>query len=86
MAYHALPKFDPSAQFLTTARLPVFNGVAMTSGDAMPPLPDAPGPRRIYARQLRQLFELRKITMVEPSASTQQTKPRKEKAHGRAKG
>jgi hypothetical protein len=85
MAYHALPKFDPSAQFLATARLPVFNGVPMAPGEAMAPPPDAPGPRRLYLRQLRQLFELRKITMAEPSANPQ-TKTRKEKTHGRAKG
>ena len=84
MAYHALPKFDPSAQFLVTARLPVFNGTRMTPGEVMPPLPDDPGPRRLYSRQLRQLFDMRKITMVEPSANTQ-TKTRKEKPHGRAK-
>jgi hypothetical protein len=85
MAYRALPKFDPSAQFVVTARLPVLNGVRMTPGVVMPPLPDDPGPRRMYARQLRQLFEMRKITMVEPSANVQ-TKPRKEKPRGRAKG
>ena len=30
-----------------------------------------PGPARLYMRLLRQLYELRKITMVEPSAQTQ---------------
>ncbi len=84
MAYRALPKFDPSARFLATARLPVFNGVPMQPGEAMPPPPAEPGPARLYTRLLRQLYELRKITMVEPSAPTQ--KQRKEKpTHGRAK-
>ncbi len=85
MAYRSLPKFDPSARFLVTARLPVLNGVAMKPGDALPPPPGEPGPARVYVRLLRQLYELRKITMVEPSAHTQ--KHRKEKpTHGRAKG
>ncbi len=85
MAYRALPKFDPSATFLATARLPVFNGVRMQPGEAMPPPPEAPGPRRVYLRQLRQLFELRKFQQVEPSANPKTT-IRKEKAHGRPKG
>ena len=85
MGYRALPKFDPSATFLATARLPVFNGVPMAPGEAMPPPPDDPGPRRQYLRQLRQLFELRKIQQVE-SPAMPQSKNRKEKAHGRAKG
>jgi hypothetical protein len=86
MAYRSLPKFDPSAQFLVTARLPVLNGVPMKPGEDMPPPPAEPGPARLYTRLLRQLYELRKITMVvEPSAQTQ--KHRKEKTtHGRAKG
>ncbi len=84
MAYHALPRFDPSAQFIVTARLPVFNGIRMMPGEVMPPLPDDPGPRRLYSRQLRQLFDLRRITMVELPANPQ-TKSRKEKPHGRAK-
>ncbi len=83
MPYRSLPKFDPSATFLATVRLPVFNGVPYKPGEAMPPLPDDPGPRRVYLRQLRQLFELRRIEQVEPSANPQ-TKTRKEKAHGRA--
>jgi hypothetical protein len=86
MGYKSLPKFDPSARFLVTARLPVLNGVAMKPGDALPPPPSEPGPARVYVRLLRQLFDLRKITMVaEPSAQTQ-NKHRKEKTtHGRAK-
>jgi len=86
MGYKSLPKFDPSARFLVTARLPVLNGVAMKPGDALPPPPAEPGPARVYVRLLRQLFDLRKITMVaEPSAQTQ-NKLRKEKTtHGRAK-
>lgn len=84
MAYRALPKFDPSATFLATARLPVFNGVQMKPGEALPPPPDDPGPRRVYLRQLRQLFELRKVQQVEPPANPE-SKTRKEKAHGRAK-
>ena len=85
MAYRSLPKFDPSARFFVTARLPVLNGVAMKPGDALPPPPAEPGPARVYVRLLRQLFDLRKITMVtEPSAQTQ-SKHRKEKTHGRAK-
>ena len=86
MAYRSLPKFDPSARFLVTARLPVLNGVPMKPGEAMLPPPVEPGPARLYTRLLRQLYELRKITMVvEPSANPQ-TKPRKEKpTHGRAK-
>lgn len=86
MGYKSLPKFDPSARFLVTARLPVLNGVAMKPGDALPPPPAEPGPARVYVRLLRQLFDLRKITMVvEPSAQTQ-NKHRKEKTtHGRAK-
>ena len=84
MAYRALPKFDPSARFLVTARLPVLNGVPMKPGEAMQPPPAEPGQARLYLRQLRQLFELRKITMVEPSAIPQ-SKSRKEKPHGRAK-
>ena len=86
MGYKSLPKFDPSARFLVTARLPVLNGVAMKPGDSLPPPPAEPGPARVYVRLLRQLFDLRKITMVaEPSAQTQ-NKHRKEKTtHGRAK-
>jgi len=86
MGYKSLPKFDPSARFLVTARLPVLNGVAMKPGDALPPPPAEPGPARVYVRLLRQLFDLRKITMVaEPSAQTH-NKHRKEKTtHGRAK-
>ncbi len=84
MAYRALPKFDPSATFLATARLPLFNGVQMQPGEAMPPLPEAAGPRRVYLRQLRQLFDLRKIQQVESPAP--KSTLRKEKAHGRAKG
>ena len=84
MAYRTLPKFDPSARFLVTARLPLINGVPMNPGEAMPPPPAEPGPARLYTRLLRQLYELRKITMVEPSVQTQ--KHRKEKpTHGRAK-
>ena len=83
MAYRALPKFDPSATFLATARLPVFNGVPMKPGETMPPPPEAPGPRRVYVRQLRQLFDLRRVEQVEATAPTPK---RKEKAHhGRAK-
>jgi hypothetical protein len=85
MAYRALPKFDPSATFLATARLPVFNGAPMQPGETMPPPPEAAGPRRVYLRQLRQLFDLRKVQQVEPSANSKTT-IRKEKAHGRAKG
>jgi hypothetical protein len=85
MAYRSLPKFDPSARFLVTARLPVLNGVPMKPGEAMPIPPAEPGPARVYVRLLRQLYELRKITMAEPSASLQ-SKQRKEKTtHGRAK-
>ena len=86
MAYRSLPKFDPSATFLVTARLPVLNGVAMKAGEALPPLPTEPGPARVYVRLLRQLYDLRKVTMVaEPSAQLQ-SKHRKEKSNGRTKG
>lgn len=85
MAYRTLPKFDPSARFLATARLPVLNGVAMKPGDTLPPPPAGPGPARVYVRLLRQLYELRKITMAGPSANLH-SKQRKEKTtHGRAK-
>ena len=85
MAYRSLPRFDPSARVLVTARLPVLNGVAMKPGAALPPPPSEPGPARVYVRLLRQLYDLRKITMVvEPSAQTQNKQP-KEKTHGRAK-
>lgn len=85
MAYRSLPKFDPSARFLVTARLPVLNGVAMKPGDALPPPPAEPGPARVYVRLLRQLYELRKITMA-GSSSNLQSKQRKEKTtYGRAK-
>lgn len=83
MPYRSLPKFDPSATFLATVRLPVFNGVSFKPGEVMPSPPDEPGARRVYIRQLRQLFELRKVDQVEPSA-TLQRKNRKEKTHGRA--
>ena len=87
MAYRTLPKFDPSARFLVTARLPVLNGVPMKPGEAMPPPPAEPGPTRLYTRLLRQLYELRKITMVVESSANPQTKHRKEKpTHGRSKG
>ncbi len=86
MAYHALPKFDPSARFLVTARLPVFNGVPLKPGEAMPPRPDSPGPRRVYVRQLRQLFDLRKVTMVEPPAGPPPKSQKEKPFHGRAKG
>ena len=87
MAYRSLPKFDPSARFLVTARLPVLNGVPMKPGEAMPPPPAEPGPARLYTRLLRQLYELRKITMVVESSANPQTKHRKEKpTHGRSKG
>jgi hypothetical protein len=84
MAYRSLPKFDPSATFLATARLPAFNGVRFQPGEAMPSPPQEPGPRRVYLRQLRQLFELRKVDQVEPPV-TPQIKNRKEKLHGRTK-
>jgi hypothetical protein len=85
MAYRSLPKFDPSARFLVTARLPVLNGVPMKPGETMPTPPAEPGPARVYVRLLRQLFDLRKITMVDASANPQ-SKQRKEKTtHGRAK-
>ena len=84
MAYRSLPRFDPSASFLATARMPVFNGVLFKPGEAMPSPPDEPGPRRLYLQRMRQLFETRKVDQVEPSASPQ-TKNRKEKPHGRAK-
>jgi hypothetical protein len=81
MAYRSLPKFDPSARFLVTARLPVLNGVAMKPGEALPPSPSEPGLARVYLRLLRQLYELRKITMVvEPSATSQSKQYRKEKS------
>jgi hypothetical protein len=87
MAYRTLPRFDPSARFLVTARLPVLNGVPMKPGEAMPPPPAEPGPTRLYTRLLRQLYELRKITMVVESSANPQTKHRKEKpTHGRSKG
>lgn len=86
MAYRSLPKFDPSARFLVTARLPVLNGVAMKPGDALPPPPAEPGPARVYVRMLRQLFDLRKITMVAEPSAQPQNKQRKEKTtYGRAK-
>ena len=85
MAYRALPKFDPSATFLATARLPVYNGIPFRPGEALPPLPDDPGPRRAYVQDLRQMFDQRKVQQVEPSANPKSTN-RKEKAHGRAKG
>ena len=86
MGYKSLPKFDPSARFLVTARLPVLNGVAMKPGDALPPPPAEPGPARVYVRLLRQLFDLRKITMVAEPSAQPQNKHRKEKTtHGRAK-
>jgi hypothetical protein len=84
MPYRSLPKFDPSATFLATARLPVFNGVSFKPGEAMPSPPAEPGSRRVYLRQLRQLFDLRKVDQVEPAANPQ-IKTRKEKPHGRAK-
>ena len=85
MAYRTLPKFDPSARFLVTARLPVLNGVPMKPGEAMPPPSAEPGPARLYTRLLRQLYELRKITMVEPSAQTQKHR-KKKPTHGRSIG
>ena len=85
MAYRALPKFDPSATFLATARLPVFNGVRMQPGEALPPPPDDPGLRRAYMQDVRQLFELRRVQQVDAPANPKATN-RKEKAHGRAKG
>ena len=76
MGYKSLPKFDPSARFLVTARLPVLNGVPMKPGDAMPPAPVEPGAARVYLRLLRQLYELRRITMVDqPGVPSVKTKP-----------
>ncbi len=83
MAYRALPKFDPSATFLATARLPIYNGVPMRPGEALPPPPEEPGPRRSYVQDLRQMFDKRMVTQVEAPANP---KTKKEKAHGRAKG
>ena len=84
MAYRALPKFDPSARYLATERLPLLNGNRLKPGEVLPPPPAEAGPARLYVRQLRQLFELRKITMAEPAA-LQQMKAKKEKTDGRAK-
>ena len=76
MGYKSLPKFDPSAQFLATARLPVLNGVPMKPGEAMQPVPVEPGAARVYMRLLRQLYELRRITMVhQPTGTSVKTKP-----------
>ena len=76
MGYKSLPKFDPSARFLVTARLPVLNGVPMKPGEAMPPTPVEPGAARVYLRLLRQLYELRRITMVDqPGVPSVKTKP-----------
>lgn len=83
MAYHSLPEFDPSAQFLATARLPIFNGQPMKPGEVLPPPPAQPGQARVYLRTVRQLFEMRKVEMVKPSAVPQSK--RKEKPHGRVK-
>jgi len=83
MAYRSLPDFDPSAQFLFTARVPVFDGVPRTAGEIFPPPPPEPGAARLYWRRLKQLYEKRMVTMVVPSAPP--AKPRKEKPHGRAK-
>ena len=87
MAYRSLPRFDPSATFLATARMPVFNGVRFQPGEAMPSPPQEPGPRRVYLRQLRQLFDLRKVEQVDPvgPSANSQTRKGKEKAYGRAK-
>jgi hypothetical protein len=84
MAYRSLPEFDPSAQFLFTARVPIFGGVPRTAGEVFPPPPPEPGAARMYWRRLKQLYEKRMVTMVAPSAAPP-TKPRKEKPHGRAK-
>jgi hypothetical protein len=76
MGYKSLPKFDTSARFLVTARLPVLNGVPMKPGEAMPPVPVEPGAARVYLRLLRQLYELRRITMVDqPAVASVKTKP-----------
>ena len=76
MAYRSLPKFDPTARFLVTARLPVLNGVPMKPGETVPPPPAEPGPARVYLRLLRQLYELRRITMVDqPAVPSVKTKP-----------
>ena len=87
MAYRSLPRFDPSATFLATARMPVFNGVRFQPGEAMPSPPQEPGSRRVYLRQLRQLFDLRKVEQVDPvgPSANPQFRNRKEKTHGRAK-
>jgi hypothetical protein len=66
--------------------VPVLNGIAMKPGEALPPPPGEPGPARVYVRLLRQLYDLRKITMVVELSAQIQNKHRKEKTHGRAKG
>ena len=85
MAYHALPKFDPSAQYLFTPRVPVFNGVPRTAGEVFPLAPEDPGAARRHLLRLEQMYYKRLVTMVEPSANSQ-AKHRKDKPHGRAKG
>jgi hypothetical protein len=75
MAYRSLPKFDPSAHHIATARLPVFNGVRMKPGDALPPSPEDPGAARRHARTLRQLYELRKIVPAPVAHGPEPKKP-----------
>jgi hypothetical protein len=65
--------------------MPVSNGVPMKPGEVMSPPPDDPGPRRLYLRQLRQLFELRKITMVEPAAIPERNLTRRNPSMGAQK-
>ena len=77
MAYRSLPKFDPSARYLATARLGAFNGVRIPEGEPMPSVPVHAGEAVAYRRRLRQLYEARKIAVA--------PKTKKEKANGRAK-
>lgn len=81
MAYrmHLRPKFDPSAKYVATNRLPVFNGVPMVAGDTMPLPPKDPAKRLKYLQDLRQLYDMRRIEVKPPKSVDDKNKqPTKE--------
>lgn len=55
MAYHPLPRFDPSASYVATKPFILF-GVPMVAG--------SPIPAELPKRRVQQLYEVRKVTIA----------------------
>ncbi len=63
MAYRSLPAFNAEARFVAN-RAFTFNGRAIAIGEPVEGIP---------TRRLRQLFELRRVSQVAPTAERKQT-------------